>query len=176
MQIDLSLLEPAGWSARELFGPEVFDQGEVRTLHVNPVRAELVASLRRETSGQRLVRASGRVSARVRAECDRCVRPVEFEVEGDFDQRYSWGAGPSAGSETEIAPQDLDIACIEGHVLDTSDLVWEQIELLAPVRIVCGESCAGLCQTCGADLNAGMCGCEIESIDARWAPLKQFKK
>jgi uncharacterized protein len=41
---------------------------------------------------------------------------------------------------------------------------------------LCREDCKGLCQSCGADLNAGLCSCEQGEVDPRWAALAELKK
>ena len=61
-------------------------------------------------------------------------------------------------------------------VIDTRALAREQLELAAPIRVVCSENCLGLCPSCGKDLNAGPCGCDAEPVDPRWEALKDFKK
>ena len=50
----------------------------------------------------------------------------------------------------------------------TRDAVAEAV----PATLLCREDCAGLCPQCGADLNAGPCGCEQEEHDPRWDALK----
>ena len=41
-----------------------------------------------------------------------------------------------------------------------------------PIKYVCSEDCAGLCVTCGKNLNDGDCGCKEEEGDPRWGVLK----
>ncbi len=38
--------------------------------------------------------------------------------------------------------------------------------------ILCREDCAGLCPSCGANLNAGACDCPPPSPDSRWDALR----
>ena len=116
------------------------------------------------------------LDAVVRAECDRCLKPVEIPLAGDFDQRYTWGeAAPVTTDEVEVTAGDLDIERLEDATLDTRQMAIEQIELHAPVRVVCSEACRGLCPDCGADLNQDQCGCAESRTDPRWDALKQFK-
>ncbi|MFL6289962.1 MAG: YceD family protein, partial [Thermoanaerobaculia bacterium] len=35
--------------------------------------------------------------------------------------------------------------------------------------------CKGICPTCGADLNAGDCACQEETVEPRWAGLAALK-
>jgi uncharacterized protein len=44
-----------------------------------------------------------------------------------------------------------------------------------PMKPLCKEDCAGLCATCGKDLNKVKCKCTQEEIDPRWAELLKLK-
>jgi uncharacterized protein len=46
----------------------------------------------------------------------------------------------------------------------------EQLQLNIPMKPLCRPDCAGLCPTCGADLNQTRCAC-AKSVDPRWAGL-----
>ncbi len=60
-------------------------------------------------------------------------------------------------------------------VLDTEPLLYEQLQLNIPMRQLCREDCAGLCPTCGANRNAGECGCEVDDADPRWSALAALR-
>jgi uncharacterized protein len=44
------------------------------------------------------------------------------------------------------------------------------------MKPLCREDCAGLCASCGEDLNLGKCDCKQEEMDPRWAELLKLKK
>ena len=44
--------------------------------------------------------------------------------------------------------------------------------LALPTRPLCGEECRGLCPRCGANLNAGPCGCPASVTGGRLAVLQ----
>ena len=103
----------------------------------------------------------GVVAGTYEGSCDRCLRPVSLafahEVTWSFEERSAVSAGGS-----EDGPEDDDIpgfGWFEGSELDLAPLVWEEIVLEAPAKYLCDEACPGLCPGCGADLNAGPCGC-----------------
>ncbi len=180
MQIDLSQLESDGLRVEEAFPAEALavESKRKRAAGVRPVSATLRAWIRPEGP---LVRATGEIEAEGRAECDRCLKPVTVPMSGTFDQRYSW-TNPEPvrvrgvrDEEVSLEEEEMDIAPLDGTVLDTADLAREQVVLATPIRVVCTEDCAGLCPNCGKDLNAGDCGCEQETGDPRWEALKQLK-
>lgn len=170
MEIDLTQLESDGVRVREAFGPD--ELGGPDASRLEPLRAELAAWVRPERGA---VRATGDLAASIRAECDRCLGPVDLDVAGRFDQRYVWGAVDAGAEEHEIGAADLDVERLSGTTLDTRDLALEQIELAAPIRIVCSDACLGLCPECRANRNTTDCGCETAPVDPRWDALKNLK-
>lgn len=63
---------------------------------------------------------------------------------------------------------------IIGEQLDLSDVVREVILLDVSSTPLCRPDCAGLCLTCGANLNDGPCGCTAAPADPRWSALDQL--
>jgi DUF177 domain-containing protein len=118
------------------------------------------------------VRLVGSLQATVAFECDRCLAPLSAKVEQSFDLLYLPPLG--AGEEHELHDDDLSTAFYQGQAIDIDDLVREQVELALPMARVCSETCRGLCEQCGANLNEGQCACAAERTDPRWAALKDF--
>lgn len=120
------------------------------------------------------VRLAGQLRAAVEVDCGRCLAPVSFPVNETFDLFYV----PPIGSDEErvLAEEDLVVGFYQGDVIDLDDLVREQIELAIPMTRLCSDRCRGLCQTCGANLNEGPCGCGFDRVDPRWAALSDSTK
>ena len=64
---------------------------------------------------------------------------------------------------------------LNGDQLDLRDAVRELVLLDAPSTPLCRPDCAGLCLTCGANLNEGTCGCTAAPADPRWSALDGLK-
>jgi uncharacterized protein len=64
---------------------------------------------------------------------------------------------------------------IVGDQLDLRHVVRELVLLDVPTTPLCRTDCAGLCLTCGANLNDGLCGCAAAPADPRWAALAAFR-
>ncbi len=134
------------------------------------------ADLRLSLSGD-LVRVRGRISAVLRLMCCRCLKPIQESVDKEFEVEYS--PDPlvdNEGDEFELNYDDLLVGFYRNDQLDLSALVGEQIVLETPMHPICRESCQGLCDQCGADLNEGQCACVRETIDPRLAPLAALKQ
>jgi uncharacterized protein len=96
----------------------------------------------------------GRVHAVLEGECRRCLSEVRTDVAIEVDAAV-FSTDPEAADHPDFYPL-LERA---SHI-DLRDVVREELALAAPTRLLlCRDDCAGLCLTCGAELNAGPCGC-----------------
>lgn len=83
-------------------------------------------------------------------------------------------ANPKGATESELSADDLGVLTLREPIFDTESLLTEQLQLNIPMKPLCREDCAGLCATCGANLNGGPCGCEAP-IDPRWQALAALR-
>ena len=112
--------------------------------------------------------AMGTVSLPVIATCVRCL--VEFpttigaEVDGFYVQ---------PGKDKDL-PEEQEVAYIDSTLhVDILPAIMAALVLEAPFAPLCDEECAGICQTCGADLNEGPCKCDRPADDVHpFAGLK----
>jgi uncharacterized protein len=111
----------------------------------------------------------GRLTVAWSDNCRRCLRPIDDMLIVDVEERY---ADPDP---TGMRPVNPDAFLIEHGQLDLAPMVREEVLLAVPDAPLCAPDCPGLCPTCGADLNAGPCGCDTEVRDDRWAALDQLK-
>jgi len=120
--------------------------------------------------------AAGYVTADIRielpytAQCARCGRTCAFTL--DVSQTYM--LRPQKQSQADGSDNETDILYFTGSALDLSPAVADMVVLNMPSRHLCREDCKGLCPVCGADLNAGGCGCDTKTRDPRWAALDQL--
>ena len=71
--------------------------------------------------------------------------------------------------------EELEAGWYRGDEVDLSGFVHEVVCLALPVQPLCREECAGLCARCGADRNAGPCGCREGPSDSPFAVLKALR-
>ena len=105
----------------------------------------------------------GSVRAAVRAECRRCLAPVTVPLAAEIGALFSRDV--EALDDPDVYPVPRDATRV-----DLRPAVREELLLAAPRYVVCREDCRGLCPRCGADLNAGPCGCG-PAVDPRWQTL-----
>ncbi len=114
-----------------------------------------------------VLNVSGYFKAKVLVKCDRCQEAFMLPAEGDFNEDYTPNPPLDYSGEREIHPY-----C--GDRLDISQQLLQRIFLLLPVKLLCQESCLGLCQSCGINLNKEVCSCTRDNIDPRLEKLKDF--
>ena len=169
MRIELASLERGGGSFNHSYAPDELALDDDR---VNVVTPPVVSGEIRQ-KGQGL-RVTGKVSGRVRIECDRCLKAVEVGVDSKFDVEYVTAEDYQARQEAELTEADLDLSIFDGESLEVDELVKEELLLAVPDHVVCSADCKGMCAVCGADKNSVDCDCETGQVDPRWAGLKNL--
>ena len=123
----------------------------------------LVLDLRLESLTGAIV-ASGRVKGRWSAVCSRCLNPVETE----FDLRLR--------EVFEEDPVEEETYPLLHHAeIDLEQPLRDAVLPELPIVPLCRPDCAGLCATCGGNLNEGDCDCDAVPADARWEALRDLE-
>jgi len=107
------------------------------------------------------VLVSGTVDAPIRAECGRCLAPVEDRIEVEIQELFAY----------EPAPDGEEIALVEGDLINLEPVLHDAVVLGLPLNPVCREDCAGLCAGCGEPLADLPAEHGHDEIDPRWAAL-----
>ncbi len=98
--------------------------------------------------------------------CDRCAEDIEKE--------YSFDLNKIIVQKMENENDDFDnYIVVENGVLDLDDLIYEEIQLFLPAKMLCKDDCKGLCQKCGKNLNFEKCDCK-KDVDPRLEALLQL--
>ena len=70
---------------------------------------------------------------------------------------------------------DLDESSyLTGMNLDVDRLVYLEVLMSWPLKVLCREDCKGICSQCGKNLNDGPCGCVEEPKDPRMAAISDI--
>jgi uncharacterized metal-binding protein YceD (DUF177 family) len=110
----------------------------------------------------------------LKGKCARCLADAQLAISDDLMYLY-YLRGLELGKDTKLQsdegfmPVEVDYW---GRTLSLSAQVWETLLALLPVKLLCREDCAGLCSSCGSDLNEGACSCEAQEIDPRFEALR----
>lgn len=105
---------------------------------------------------------TGIVRARAEGQCDRCLDPAQFDIAGEIEEYYLFHEPEDADAYEDgfelVGPE---------RTVDLSGAIWDAMVMDTPFVVLCRPDCAGLCPTCGANLNEGPCGC-TEAAEQAW--------
>ncbi len=106
------------------------------------------------------------VACTVACFCSLCLtshpRTVELSIDEEFYPHGSQAREDEA-DETQFISVD--------NVLDLLPTIQQYASLGIPMKPVCRDDCAGMCLSCGSNLNLTDCSCVTRVADARWGPL-----
>ena len=172
MLIEVETLSDKPQPFAHAYQPEEVSLDEEQARLASEVKVSGSARRKREE-----VRLQGNIKADVEILCDRCLAASQMPLEVEFDMGFIPQEVEAVKAENvELQAEDLVIAAYEGEAVDLDEVVREQILLALPSRHLCSEDCKGLCQECGANLNAGQCTCEQADVDPRWSALAGWKE
>lgn len=110
-----------------------------------------------------------RVSGDLAGPCWRCLGDAAVPLRIAVHEFAAEGRDPDAPFD-----DDLDSVYVEDGRADVALWVRDAFAEAVPPMVLCRDDCAGLCATCGADLNAGPCGCAPPEPDQRWGALREI--
>jgi uncharacterized protein len=87
--------------------------------------------------------------------CDRCLDEFDCDMSTDYRMTYVYDASDAG----EVDRDELTIIHSSTNEIKIDKDVKEYILLSVPLKLLCKEDCAGLCRTCGANLNRETCNC-----------------
>lgn len=103
--------------------------------------------------------------------CDRCLE--------EYQQDLSTGYGVMFVSDQDAVEGDGDevqVLSNDSTHVDLAEDVRQFVVLGLPQKMLCREDCAGLCPSCGLNLNLGKCECKNDESDSRWSELQKILK
>jgi len=137
---------------------------------VSPVEA----TLRLDKVDTDLV-AGGTLNGVVELQCARCLGNFEFRIASNFNVMYHPAEKSGRHEQHELKSDELDTVFYTGDVLETDDLLKDQLILNLPMKPLCSPDCRGFCPVCGADRNVTACNCDSGERDTRFEALKRLK-
>ena len=110
-----------------------------------PILDRSPVELRIANTGNKVLELTGKGSLTVGIPCDRCLEQVSVTIPYDIDRN-----------------------------LDVDRLVYLEVLMSWPLKVLCKEDCKGICSRCGKNLNEGPCGCAEEPKDPRMAAISDI--
>ena len=120
---------------------------------------------------QRELSIEGKVDLVLEIPCDRCLESVKVSFQLEFIKNVDLQESDDEQSE-ELDEKNY----IDGYNLDVDKLLYNEILIGWPMKILCSEDCKGICNVCGQNLNEGTCECEDTSLDPRMSVIRDVFK
>ena len=133
-----------------------------------PEGAPLDLELRLESATEGVL-VTGTVTTTVTGECGRCLAPVTDEFAVEVCELFAY-----PGSTTAETTDEDEVDRIVDDLIDVEPVVRDAVVLGLPQTPLCRPDCAGLCPTCGQQLDDLPPGHAHEVVDPRWAALTQW--
>jgi uncharacterized protein len=106
-----------------------------------------------------------RFAATLSGPCMRCLEPSSNSFKVDAREVEQPGA----------KDEELDSPYVDDEVVDLVGWTRDSLSLALPAQLLCREDCAGLCPTCGQNLNDAPDHAHAPEPDPRWAKLRELE-
>lgn len=119
--------------------------------------------------GERRIHLQGVVDVTLLIPCNRCLDevavyfPLKFEKDLDFNQ-----------TDSDRIKELDETNYISGYNLDVDLLVYDEILVNFPMKVLCNEECKGFCKVCGGNLNTHSCSCHEADPDPRMSAIRDI--
>ena len=134
-----------------------------------PVLAKEPIELTITNTGDRNLEIRGTGKITVGIPCDRCLEEVSTEIPLEIERKLDMKL------TDEDRVNDLDESSyLTGMDLDVDQLVYLEVLMSWPLKVLCREDCKGISSQCGKNLNDGPCGCVEEPKDPRMAAISDI--
>ncbi|MCI7321987.1 MAG: DUF177 domain-containing protein [Lachnospiraceae bacterium] len=129
-------------------------------------KAPVKLHIRNEENAAVLI--TGTVDLEVLIPCGRCLEDVPTPIHFDIDKKLGI-------EEEQLVDEDMEqVDYLIGFVLDVDKLVYAELLVNWPMRVLCREDCKGICKVCGMNLNKGACSCQKTELDPRMAAIQDI--
>ena len=113
-----------------------------------------------------VLKLSGNLKVNYSTLCFRCLVAVEGSLDFAVNENFTTGDKSEA----------IEAYTYEGKFIEIEKLLIDNIVLNIPMKQLCNNTCKGLCQRCGANLNEKSCDCKDDDINPNMEALRNYFK
>jgi len=103
--------------------------------------------------------AKATLHTEVEVTCSRCLSLFNCRLTLNIEEEYFPIIDAVSGTPLSLPEEPGCFTIDEHHTFDLTEAIRQYALLAIPMKPLCREDCAGLCPTCGRNLNQGPCGC-----------------
>lgn len=131
-----------------------------------------LAALKRD---KEFITLKGEYQVTLNSPCDYCFSSAQVVLDEEFElDLMAENSRPEEKSDIEISIKSRDIEYYQGFELSLADYFEDQLILDLPMSVLCSETCKGVCQQCGINLNNASCKCEEQNLNNPFKVLKDL--
>jgi uncharacterized protein len=124
---------------------------------------------------QRSILVKCAINTEVELTCSRCLKKFRQPLKIKFEEEFLPTLDILNGTPLPPSEESGAFTIDEQHTLDLTEAVRQYALMATPMKALCKKDCAGLCPTCGKNLNEGKCHCPKDDNDPRWSKLAELK-
>ncbi len=106
--------------------------------------------------------------------CSRCLSSFSCPLTLNIEEEYFPTTDVVTGASLPLPDEPGYFTIDEHNILDLTEAIRQYALLTIPMKPLCREDCAGLCPTCGCNLNQAICNCPSKPVDTRWSELSKL--
>ena len=144
---------------------EIFDMDGVN----NTVQGEV--KLMRTDRG---ILAIGTLHTEIELTCSRCLTLFDCPLTLNIEEEYFPTTDMVTGTPLPLPDEPGSFTIDEHNDIDLTEAIRQYTLLATPMKPLCQDDCAGLCPTCGQNLNQKRCNCPPQPVDPRWDKLSKL--
>ncbi len=114
----------------------------------------------------------GDVDLTVSVPCSRCLKEVLTDIHFSIDKEIEFDRNARSENSALNDEEMEDADYLIGLNLDIDKLIYGEILVNWPMKVLCKEDCKGICKVCGMNLNKGNCSCQRTEPDPRMAAIQ----
>lgn len=169
MKLDLSeIAATIGMQQHYVINEPPVEADDIRTLE--PIKGKVEFT----NAGNHII-ARGGFKTKVAIECGRCLEdftlPIDVKIEEELPILNVEEQAEGVIEEIPILEQE---PLFENNIFDLSEYIRQIILVQIPMLPICRETCAGLCPTCGTNLNEGTCDCPLDVSASPFSVLQEI--
>lgn len=101
--------------------------------------------------------------------CDRCLEDVKYDMNIKVNKEIDMNE--SENDKIELSDEQ---SYISDNCLNIEKLIYNEILVKLPMKVLCSEDCKGICNRCGANLNSQTCNCDTTELDPRMSKIRDI--
>ena len=140
----------------DITGDDLRVQGEVRLM----------------CTGQSIL-AKGKLHGEIELTCGRCLSRFGCRLTLNIEEEYFPTNDVVTGNSLPLPDEPGSFTIDQHNILDLTEAIRQYSLMAIPMKPLCHEGCAGLCPTCGSNLNQAPCHCPPQPADPRWSGLSK---